>query len=371
MLLWPLVLVRGDIDNVFPPVYVTNPIARHVAYQVLPDTATVVTHAGHEDSGQALEYYVTSLPKVGKLYESSLNLRSYGTDPKNSPTPVETHMLPFLMTDPLHRMVYIPPANVFPPNNRWASYQYKVRDPTTNVWSEPGVAVVNNPSNFVASSTFVSDHDDWTIEGNFEETTPTHRPYGWGALNRYISGQDDVQYIDFKSGNDKSKWYFVAPDAYRSADMVGAYGGVIRFSVKATFGDFAFLNDPLDWVVLECESCNNGDGIRIVRTTDGELSWDGSEKTVEMTVAVGNMWMRDPLNAAKDFTEATACEIVAVLNGLSKFKILGDWTRAGEGIAVDNVQIESNPIQPQVPVECQKGCACRHADVRRMSCCGS
>eukprot|EP00397_Hematodinium_sp_SG-2012_P037010 GEMP01040033.1.p1 GENE.GEMP01040033.1~~GEMP01040033.1.p1 ORF type:complete len:393 (+),score=63.61 GEMP01040033.1:54-1181(+) len=366
-----VLLVRGDIDNIFPPVWVNNPVARHVSFPILADTPGISTLSGHEDSNLVLEYYIMTLPTVGKLYETSQNYRSYQTDPKNAPSPLELHMLPFLVTDPLHRMVYAPPSNIFPPAHRWASFKYKVREPSSDVWSEYGICVINNPNNYVASSSFVSDHDGWTIQGNLDIRTPTHQPYGWGTLNRYISCQDDVQYIDFETGTEKSKWYFVAPEAFSGEDMVAAYGGTLRFTTKSTFGDFDYLNDPLDWVVLECETCNNGDGIRIVRTTDGSLSWDGSEQTVSIVVALGHMWMRDPLNRAKQFTEATACEIVATLYGLSRIKILGDWTQAGEGVALDNVHIETNLVQPQVPVECQQGCICRHAAVKRMSCCGN
>ena len=31
-----------------------------------------------------------------------------------------------------------------------------------------------------------------------------------------------------------------------------------------------------------------------------------------------------------------------------ELKLLGDWTQAGEGVALDDVQLEANPVQPQV-----------------------
>jgi len=364
-------LAWGDIDNIFPPVYITNPVAVHSSYPILPNEAGECQLFGSDENDHVLRFYITTLPIVGKLYETSQSFRNYGTHPKNAPTPIEGSQLPFLVTDPLQRVVYVPPSNMFPPQNRWASFTFKVKNPA-ETWSEAGYCVLNNPNNYVASSSFVSDNEGWLIVGNLDENTPTHRPYGWGTLNRYLSCQDDVQFIDFQTGFEKQKWYFSAPEAFLGHDMVAAYGGTLRFTVKSTFGDFTYLNDPLDWVVLECEDCNNGDGIRLVRTTDGSLNWDGSEKTVEISLAAGSMWMRDPLNAAKVFREATDCEMVVTFFGLSKFKILGDWTQAGEGIAIDNISIEATSQQvDNIPVDCLKGCICRHVNVRRLSCCGN
>lgn len=65
-------------------------------------------------------------------------------------------------------------------------------------------------------------------------------------------------------------------------------------------------------------------------------------------------------------------QIAATLNGLTKLKILGDFTRAGEGVALDNVMITAAPQQPAFPIVCQQGCTCRHYPaMKRMSCCGN
>ena len=44
--------------------------------------------------------------------------------------------------------------------------------------------------------------------------------------------------------------------------------GTLKFTVSSTYGDFAHLNSPLDWITLECASCNSGRGMRIVRFAD-------------------------------------------------------------------------------------------------------
>jgi len=185
--------------------------------------------------------------------------------------------------------------------------------------------------------------------------------------------------VDFISGVDRQSWYFVAPPSYSSQDMATAYGGTLSFTVKATYGDFDYLNEDvtqqaggLHWIVLECSSCNDGKGLRIVRQTDSFFNWNGAERKVEIQMIGGNSWTRDPLNGALAFTSATDCEIAATLNGLTKLKILGDFTKAGEGVAIDDIRITGSPTQPSFPVSCQQGCTCSHYPaVKRISCCGN
>ena len=97
--------------------------------------------------------------------------------------------------------------------------------------------------------------------------------------------------------------------------MATAYGGTLHFTVKATYGDFDYLNEPppLDWIVLECSSCNDGKGLRIVRQVDAFFKWHGEEKQVSIDIVGGNSWVRDPLNGALQHTSATECEVGSIL----------------------------------------------------------
>jgi len=143
--------------------------------------------------------------------------------------------------------------------------------------------------------------------------------------------------------------------------------------VRSLYGNFSELNRPLDWVTIECASCDSGQGARMVRFTDHLLRWDGSERLVELKLLPVENWMRDPLNSALDFTYATECEIAAILSNVSRLAILGDFTAGGESVAIDNIAIsQPHPSeQPAYPVECQKGCPCRrhNPDIIRPSCC--
>eukprot|EP00420_Gonyaulax_spinifera_P018330 CAMPEP_0197899002 /NCGR_PEP_ID=MMETSP1439-20131203/45379_1 /TAXON_ID=66791 /ORGANISM="Gonyaulax spinifera, Strain CCMP409" /LENGTH=400 /DNA_ID=CAMNT_0043519767 /DNA_START=64 /DNA_END=1266 /DNA_ORIENTATION=+ len=363
----------ADVDNVFPVLYVSNPVARHVACAVPAGVPTVCTLDGHEASNLTLHFLITALPASGKLYETSQNFRTYGTDPKYGPVPIQEYELPFRVSDPFSRVVYVPPSDVFPPEGRWGAATYTVQEPVSGDMSQPGQVAMSSPAQYVAASTFISGTDSWIISGNIHSTTPTWQAFGWGLLNRYIYAADEVQYMDFDTFSDRSKWYFEAPPGkFYLPELAATYGGKIKFTIASTYGDFTHLNSPLDFIVLDCASCNSGRGIRIVRYADNGLEWDGSERVIEVTVATGQHWRRDPLSLALPFTDATECEIAAVLAGLTRFRILGDHTRAGEGVAIDDVSISSSPVQPAYPLPCQQGCVCAHDPRdRRLSCCGS
>lgn len=334
---------------------------------------TVCALSAYEVGNKTLAFFIKSLPTSGNLYETSQNYRTYGTDPKYAPTPIQEHELPYQISDTHFRVVYVPPFDVFPPEGRWAAFTYQVQEPVSGDMSEAGQVALNSPANHVASSSFIGGIDAWTISGNIHSAAPTWQAFGWGLLNRYIYSTDEVQYIDFDTGTDNSKWYFEAPPGkYALPEMAAAYGGTLKFTLSSTYGDFTHLNSPLDFISLECASCNSNRGIRIVRFADNGLQWDGSERVIQVTLGPNNFWRRDPMNSALPFTDATECEIAAVLSGLTRMKILGDFTKAGEGVAIDDVSISSATSQPAFPLACQQGCTCAHDPrFRRLACCGS
>jgi len=81
--------INGDFNNLYPEQYVSNPVARHVSYNIEVNKPGIAQLSGFEENSHPLEYYIMSLPSVGKLYETSQNYRSYGSDPKNAPTPIQ------------------------------------------------------------------------------------------------------------------------------------------------------------------------------------------------------------------------------------------------------------------------------------------
>jgi len=328
----------------------------------------VVTLSGHEDSGNTLEYYITSLPATGTLHETSQNYRTFGTDPKAQTNSIA--VVPHKVTDSLFRVVYIPPYYTSGPDGFWASFEYEARDTVTADISDRTKVVLTNQDNHVVKSTFLLDDEGWTIGGDTVTATPTHQILAWGGLNRYIHATDSLQLIDFSTGTDTKQWYFLAPAKFYSAEVWSAFGGTLAFTVRSTYGLFSRLNSPVEWIVLECSTCDSGRGLRLVRFTDANLSWDGSEKTVSVVLDSTSGWLVDPKNQSASFTAATDCDIAAVLKGLTAFKILGDFTQAGEGVAIDNISFQAKATQPALAVNCQKGCICAHSStLRRFSCC--
>jgi len=361
------------VDNVFPVLYSSNPVARHVACAVPAGAPTVCTLAAFEANNMSVHVLITALPASGQVFETSQNFRTYGTDPKYAPVPIQEHELPFRVSDALFRVVYVPPSDVFPPEGRWGAVTYAVQEPTSGSMSQPGQVAFASPAQHVAASTFISGSDSWLVSGNIHSTVPAWQAFGWGLLNRYIYSTDEVQYVDFETNSDRSKWYFEAPPGkFYLPELATVYGGTLRFTIASTYGDFSHLNNPLDFITLDCASCNSGRGLRIVRFADNGLEWDGSERVIEVPLSVGHFWQRDPLSSALPFTAATECEIAAVLAGLTRVRILGDFTKAGEGVALDDVSMGSSFEQPVYPLACQQGCVCAHDPrARRISCCGS
>jgi len=397
-LLWVEALVCGvefDTGEITVHSWVSNPVARHTACKVGANTPTVCTLVGSDELNRPLEYYIQTLPTNGLLYDTSPNFRTYGTDPKYLPDPIGPHQLPFHVTDPHRRVVYLPPANQWPPENFWTSFTFiVVMTPPlpeglvvgpgvpapSPVTSEPGLAVMANPEGQIAGSNFdvTASGDGWSITGNLVDKSVTsgglkHQAFVLGGLSHYVYGVDDVQYLDFATGLDRTRWYFEAsPASYHLPELASAFGGRLRFIVRALYGNFTELNSPLDWITIECAACDSGLGMRIVRFVDESLWWDGSERVVDVLLHPVERWQRDPLNSALDFADATECEIAAVLTSISRVAVLGDFARGGEGVAIDDFSITMADagLQPAYPVVCQKGCTCRHnSDIVRPTCC--
>jgi len=320
-----------------------------------------------------MNYSITTLPKVGLLYEMSIASHVHGTHPEPAADPIAPQQLPLRVTDPKHRVMYVPPYDTWEPDTHWASFTYVVSafpGPTLPpVTSEEGLVVLATSNGGVASSTFdlSGDTGGWSISGNLREPDMLagglkQQPVYWGDLHHYVYGVDEAQNLDFDTGMDKKKWYFEAsPDAFYRPQLAATYRGHLRFRVRSMYGNFSDLNSPLDWVTLECASCDSGRGIRLVRFMERLFDWDGSERQVELRLSTNDLWKRDPWNVLLPYTYATECEIAAVLTNLSRVAILGDFTRGGEGVAIDDVEMLADlSEQPAYPVACQKGCFCRY-----------
>jgi len=293
-------------------------------------------------------------------------------------------------------VVYIPPPRTWPPEGYWASFSYvvtsmkqPVNDPLTAgppslpypVVSEEGFVVLTGPTASIAGTSFNDEdtkHMGWSVSGNVlgSDATadgPRHHGVVLGKLDRFLSGFDQIQRLNPTGDpDDVARWYFEASADFHTREMVAAYGGHVRFTMRSLSGNFTNLNSRLEWLVLECAACESGRGIRLVKLAEGNQdAWDGSERRVSLNLHPRELWQRDPFNPVLDFEYATECEIAAVLTNLSRMAILGDYTRAGETVAIDDVEIVADAAaQPSYPVVCQRGCSCKYlAGALHPTCC--
>lgn len=65
----------------------------------------VTTNLPNFESTTWLGLHGISWPILPRLYETSSNFRSFGSEPLMAPNPIGQHMLPFLVTDPLHQVL--------------------------------------------------------------------------------------------------------------------------------------------------------------------------------------------------------------------------------------------------------------------------
>jgi len=306
---------------------------------------------------------ITQLPVVGALLDA--------TDAGQPTNLITESQLPYRLTNGKGRVVFRAPDN-YDPSGAWSFANYTLVPDTAEVYVGGNIFFTNHLG-LLTSSQFTSGSEGWTIVGNGNMTTPLHMTIAAGMLDRYIAGGDEVSALDPDTGTDRRKWYFVSGSDFVNfaglrGFLAGAFGGTLRFTIKATYGDWSStLNRPLDFISLECSKCDYGRGVRLVRFADVSLPWDGTEQVVEVTIGLGHLWRRAVSGGS--WPLASQCDIAAVLSALTSVSILGDFTASGEGVGVDNVEIEVAAEHAAFPASCQSGCLCSESDTRSLWCC--
>jgi hypothetical protein len=198
------------------------------------------------------------------------------------------------------------------------------------------------------SSTFESGLESWTIidNGNGE---PAHQPLSRGSLSYYIYGIDSLIHRK-ETGDDSSLWYFKAPAKFLGNHWA-AYGGSLNFILSSAEGSFELANLNRyglgHLVILECATCKMNAGVRLVMQLSKTFSFDGSTTQFVLPLNENAGWIVDPKNVIIDaWPIPTQCEFVEVLTKLSGVKILGDFTRGYESVALDTVTFKHGPGQP-------------------------
>ena len=218
--------------------------------------------------------------------------------------------------------------------------------------SSTGVVTLVSSSKTLVGSDFSRSSESWAVAGNGARSPgAVHEKSSRGSLNFYIHSRDNEINGD-AAGQDQVKWHFVAPSAFLGKQTI-AYGGSLDFKMASASGDFsaANMNKKLELVVLECSTCALGKGIKLVRYLDNGLSFDGKPKHFSLPLTENGGWMKDPKNTLFKWAKPTQCEMVAVLNALSKVTIMGDFTRWYESVALDSVMLKHGPSRA-IPMVC-------------------
>mmetsp|Transcript_779 Transcript_779/g.1293 ORF Transcript_779/g.1293 Transcript_779/m.1293 type:complete len:362 (-) Transcript_779:95-1180(-) len=345
------------------PCYCEDPISFHDLFVVEPSGNAVMRLRGYDRDGDSLKYRVTSVPKSGSLHQLSKVYSAYGYDPKDGTRITNT---PVLVTGSKNRVYYKRSTPDIATNNKWGTFSYTVSDARATSYNATVTLVP--PSGAIVGSNFLLNNEGWRVVGNREAyTSAQYEPYSRGLLlNHYIIGTDDKINVDSSDSQDMSLWYFDAPESYLG-NMGIAYGGSFEFTVAAFSGDFSQLNDDAHLVVLDCEDCVGpvGSGITLaypLSTALAKQSFSGDAVTFTLSLHEKSGWVKDPQNSLKRWTTPSQCDLIQVLSRLSSVRILGDFTRWYESVAIDNV-LFYNKKGGQIPV-----CAMHRPDASICTC---
>lgn len=214
--------------------------------------------------------------------------------------------------------------------------------------SKEGIIVITTNEGLVAS-TFDRGVDNWKLVSN-GNARPSFQPISRGRLmSYYIYGTDAVIHRRSDTGDDSMLWYFSAPDKFLG-NQWAAYGGSLDFVLSSAEGSFDKENLNLygrgNLAVLECSTCNVNAGVTLAMPLDNVFTYDGSTTQFRLPLHELAGWVKDPKNIILPWTQPTQCEFVSVLSALTSLRILGDFTRGYESVALDTVVLRHGPGKP-------------------------
>lgn len=324
------------------------PIAFHQLVVVDTAGSTLIRLKSYDIDSFKLIYKVGALPESGTLYQLSSVFSLYGYEPKAGEV-FSNSGSNTIVTGSNNRVFYQRPSPDAAGLDKWGTFEYVVVS-EAGITSYPGTVTLVPTSGSIVGSGFLLSNEAWTIEGNkLSSYDAQHEAYSRGSLlNHYVLGIDDKINVPVSGGVDQSLWYFVAPEKFLG-NMGIAYGGSLQFTIGSFSGDFSALNSAeAAVVILECAECEGpvGAGITLHYTMNSLAksphgAFTGASRRVSIPLVEGNTggWLKDPQNSLQSWSAPSKCDLIQVLSRLSKVKILGDWTRWYETVALDDVQL--------------------------------
>ncbi|KAF1332411.1 Laminin b type iv, partial [Globisporangium splendens] len=217
--------------------------------------------------------------------------------------------------------------------------------------SKEGIITITTNEGLVAS-TFDRDVENWSIvsNGNAGGGRASFQPISRGRLlSYYIYGIDAVIHQKSDTGDDAVLWYFSAPSKFLG-NQWSAYGGSLDFVLSSAEGSFDKENLNLfgrgNLVILECSTCDRNAGITYAMPLSPVFSYDGTTTQFRLPLNELAGWVKDPKNIILPWSQPTQCEFVSVLSALTSLRILGDFTRGYESVALDSVMLRHGPGKP-------------------------
>lgn len=334
-----------------------DPLAPHQLVVVPAGGDAVIRLAGFDLDGDELSATVASLPGGGSLKQLSAVFSDYGYEPKSG---ADIGAGAIAVTGSANRVVYERPELDRAEAGKWGTFTYTVSDAFST--SAPGIVTLVPESGVLVASTFFLDSEAWSVVGNAGTSAAasalSYDGTSRGALlNRYVHATDATVNVD-AAGNDRTKWYFAAPTAFLGHHGI-AYGGALEFVLASFSGDFAEANrnEGLHLVELECAACDTNAGVTLafpLAASAAGAAFDGAPTQFSLPLLEGGGWVKDPKNTLQAWVAPSQGELVEVLSGLSAVRILGDFTKWYEAVALDSVQFVQRSGMSQIPI-CAQG----------------
>jgi len=192
-------------------------------------------------------------------------------------------------------------------------------------------------------------------------TSPVYEPSTRGKGMQYYIHYTDKDVKSTEEGSDQKHWFFAAPAKFLGHQGI-LYGGKLKFTLSASTGDFSAknINHHRDLVVLECKTCDQNKGVRLVyQMAKNHVKFDGRTTSFEVPFTEKN-WLKDPKNVLLDWAPPADCELIEVLSHLTSLNILGDHTRWFETVSLDDVSMEVASNSAELPsTKCYTKYSCR------------
>lgn len=237
----------------------------------------------------------------------------------------------------------------------WGSILYTVEDSTAV--SEPGMAWLLSSSRVLVASRFDEGVDGWSIVRNGQRAGVQasgglkHMPYTLDNMAGYVLGEEGQVHTHGSEKHDGHLWAFHSPPKFQG-NFALAYGGHLRFTIALPAGSRAphAMNTGVPAVLIECDSCGNGQGTRmgVFMDTIGYM-FDKGVLQVALPLDEAN-WKQDPRSSIEEWFQPSQCDFVEALAHMSRILITGDLTQSHEVTALDNVEVTAGG---DAPLACQ------------------